>query len=544
MLRKSIKKTIFVVLFIFVLSSAAMALSPHNALSSKPAESFYTVISVNDLNGLLRTIFSPANLSMVKSMMGPQEALGVDMVSLFVSQIPANTVVFNAGMTAEMIPFVQAAAAMPDSARSRLDKIADGSATGVDIVTLLMGDAGAALAGGFEPEVQKGEKGPFYSLQGQVVFAAKENLLLMATSQAELEASIDALENEGNRLAFKRRFDSPNYWLIHVDYNSLARIAGAIGDENLAQLQVLTDLFKAPLEIEFAFTPNPDSFLISCAVNVLESVADTESFKDKKPVIGGGMFLAGGGKMLLALSSPIAFNKNQLRMYPKVLEAWDEVMSELAAIDISEGDIESMLNGSVSLSLGSDATIMGMNGPMNVPGGYITLTGQEGVAARILGKLVSTQAAPLVPIQVDDWEMLYTVNQGVLPMPIHIGVMKDTLFLGFVDSEALGKKPELSPEVAKMLEAPLFGAGVIDTGAIWNRMRQESASPQSILALIPGIEAVKAILDDILEADLSVPLIRIWSPELEVSFTELSIADVPEEKQLLKRIMKYAEMFK
>ena len=545
MLKKSFKKIIVATLFIFVFSSAAMALSPHNALSSRPAESFYATLCVNDLNGLLQDVFSPANLTMVKSMMDPEEAGVVDIIALFVSQIPANTVVINAGMTGEMIPFVQVAASMPASVRSKLDSVADGSASGADIVSLLLGDAALMFAGDFMPEVQKGEKGPFYSLAGMVAIAAKEDLLLIAASQEDLEASVDALENEEKRLAFKRRFDSPNYLLMHIDYNLLPKFGDALGDETLSQMKELSNMFKAPLEVELGFTPKPGSFLISGAANAMEAVVNAEErFKDKKPVEGGGLFMAGGGKMLIAFSSPISFSSNDLKMYPKLLEGWQEFIAGLAMIDLSESDIESMLDGSISLALGSDAKVMGMN----VPGGYIALTGREGAAIKIVEKLMGnpmvTGSIPLVPLKVDDWDALYTVHQEVIPMPILFGVMKDTLFLGFLDSEALGKKPDVSPEVAKMLEAPLFGAGVIDAGEIWNLLRKEVANPNSLLAMIPEMEVAKVFFNELLGADLSIPLIKIWATEIETTFIEFSIVDVPEEKQLIPRIMKLVEMTK
>jgi hypothetical protein len=254
--------------------------------------------------------------------------------------------------------------------------------------------------------------------------------------------------------------------------------------------------------------------------------------------------MIGGGKMLLSISSQLSFRKEDLKMYPKVYEWWEMNVPLLATFGISESDIESMLNGYFSIQLGSNATVMGMK----VPGGFITLTGREGAAAGIIERLMSnpliTESNPLVPLKVDNWDKLYTVNQDLVPLPILFGAMKDTLFLGFLDSQELGNKPEIVPEVAKILETPLFGVGVINTGEIWNLIRQEVANPNSLLMMVPDFEKVRAILSEILVADLSVPLIKIWNKELDASFMEFSIVDVPEEKQLLTRIIKFAEMFK
>jgi hypothetical protein len=203
-----------------------------------------------------------------------------------------------------------------------------------------------------------------------------------------------------------------------------------------------------------------------------------------------------------------------------------------------------MLTGSMSLAFGSDATVMGMK----VPGGYITLTGKEGVAGKIFENLMSnpliTGAVPMVPLKAEGWDSLYIVDQKIAPMPILFGVMKDTLFLGFIDSDALDKKPEVSPEVDKMLDNSLYGAGFIDTGEIWSRLRKEVADPNSLLSMAPGMEDAKGILNELLGADLSIPLIKLWSPELSTVLIEFSVVDVPDDKQLLPRLIKLGQMFK
>ena len=545
MLRKSFYKTIFAVLLVFVLSSAALALSPHDAISKRPSESLYVVLSMSDLGGLLQEIFSPANAALFKPFMEPEQAQGVDLVTGFASQIPANNVVIAAGITTDMMPFAQAAALMPASVRAKLDRVADGSATGADIVTLLMGDAALMFAGLIAPELKTGEKGPYYSLQDQVVFAAKDDLLLIASTPAELEASIGALEKKENRLGFKRRFDSSNYLLMHLDFLSFADIIKALGGEALDKAMI--DPFKAlkaPLELEYALTPKPGSYLVSSALNTMDALADTESLKNIKPKKGGGLLMVGGGKLLFAISSPLLFKADDYKEYPEFVKVWEQIIKGLEAFGISESDVIAMLNGFISLSLGSDATVMGKN----VPGGFVTLTGQEGMAAKILENLVSnplfSASVPISQLKVNGWDTLYTLNQEIVPIPVLFGVMKDTLFLGFVDSDALGKKPQTSPEVTKMLDNSLIGAGVIDTGAIWNRLRQETSDPASLLSLVPGIEEAKGILDELLKADLSIPLIKIWAPDMETSYTELSLANVPEEKQLLPRLINLAQMFK
>jgi len=542
MLRRLFKAT-FTVLLVLTLSGAALGLQPQDALSARPAESLYTVLRIDNLNGLLQYIFSPANVELVAQLLGSDEAQIVNLIASLASQIPAQSVLIGLGMTNEG-PFIQAVASMPDSARPKLDRVADGSAGGVEIVTLLLGDGGMMFAGGFEPEKTVGAKGPFYSVLGMGAIAAKDNLLLLTSSQAELEAAIDALEKAENRLSFKSRFESPNYWQIHVDMQTAAGLAGMFGDSVPGLTEAydqLSEFFKAPLEIEFGLTLKPESVLLSCAMNILECLADSAVFEGLKPVPGGNLLLAGGGKLLLALSSPIAFKIPNMSGQPEVAEAWDKAIEGLEKINLTAGDLEDLLNGSFSIAFGSDATVMGAS----VPGGYLAFTGREGAAARILGKIMGIEeleGAPLVALNVDGWSSVFTVDPAVSPAPIVFGVTNDTLFAGVVNPAALADKPELPAEITGMLGDTLFAVGVIDIIGMWNRLRQEVADPGSLLSSMVPDPSFKDLLNFVLEADLSVPLVKMWSPELELCFTEFSLADIPQEKRLIPRLIQLGQM--
>ena len=543
MLRKSFIKTIFAVFLILVLSTTALALSPQDSLSARPANSMYMVLSINDLNGFLKEAFSPANTELLAALLEEEQAQILGLVTSFTAQIPAKTITIAAGITADMQPFVQAAVLMPESARDKLKSMADGSASGADIATLLLGDAALMFSEAFTPEIQKGASGTYYNLGGQAMFAAKDDLLLIASSPAELEASLAALEKKDNRLAFKRRFDSPNYFLGHFDYASLATMLEAVGENVLGNPANLATLYKAPLDVEIALSEKTGDYLLSSAANVLEALTDAERFKDRKPEKGAGLFMGGGGRLLFAIASQLAFKIEDLKMYPEAMAVWDQFEAGLKEFDISVSELEALLDGSMSMALGSEAAFMGMK----VPGGYISITGRDGTAGKIFDKLLKnqlvTESLPLTQLEIEGWDTLYTVNQEMIPLPILFGVQKETLFIGFMDINALDKKPETSPEVAKMLDNPLIGVAFIDVDSIWNRLRQENADPNSILSMAPGVAEMKAIIDEILGADVSVPLIKLWSPEIETAFMEISVVDVPAEKRLLPIIIKLSKMF-
>jgi len=479
---------------------------------------------------------------MAASLVSPQDAQTVRLVGSFVSQIPAKSLAIASGMTIDGSPFMQAAALMPESARPRMNRVAAGSASGVELITLLLGDGAMILATAFSPEVLQGAAGPYYTIDGQASFAARGDLLLMALSPADLEASIAALENEENRLTLMRRFDCPNYWYMHMDTSTLAMISG---DYELA------GHFRAPLIMESAFSPKPDSFLWSFAANIMEAmiIADVDQrYEDIKLVEGAHLFLAGGGKLLSAISGALTFRTADLESSPEFLEGWNNFVSRLEAMaDIAEHELVDLLNGSFSIALGSNATILGRN----APGGYVALTGREGAAANILGKIMGSedlsQAIPMAPLEIEGWDSLFAVDPALIPVPLLFGVTGDTLFLGVVNSEALAKAPEIPAQASRMLEEPLHSAFFIDNAAIWNWLRQEIAEPDSLLsiplAMLDESGVIKVLLQPILGAELSVPFVKMWSSDFETAFTEFSIVDVSEENRLLARLLNLAQIF-
>ena len=509
-------------------------LLPRDALSARPAQSVYTVLGIDDLNGLLRYIFSPSHFGMVVPLLPPEQVQALNLVAHIAPNIPVKTVAIVLGVTSDGM-FMQIAAAMPESVYDKLNRVSDGSATNVDIVTLLLGDAAAALAGGFETQVREGAKGKYYTF-GQAAFAVKDNLLLIASSPAELEASLEALDKKENRLSLRRRFDSPDFWFMHIDMATTAALAEQAGTP---ANEAVTALFKSPMEMEVAFSSKPGSVLLSGTFNFSESMANFALFQDMKPVKGGNLFQAGGGKMLFGFASPLALYTAGLKANPAFAEAWGKINNMLLATGITEGDVEDMLNGYYSVVLGSEATVMGMN----IPGGYIAITGRKGAAGNILGKLMNFEpfAEPITTMNVEGWDIA-GVNPKTTPAPLFFGVKQDTLFVGFVNNEAINKTPELPAEVAKMLNEPLLGVGFIDAVGIWNLLRHETKTNPMLEGILQ--EPVKSIVAGILEADLSVPLIKIWFPGMEESFIEFSIVDVPDENRLLPRLLNLLPMLR
>lgn len=541
---EKLKKFVLTVLIVlFLVPSAAQARDPQEALSSRTGGAVYLALRLDDLGGMLRTIFSPGNIETLTSFMKPEEAQGLRLFGSIAAQLPVRSVSFIAGTTADKTPFLQIAASMPKELQPKLDLVAAGKAKPEDLVTLVLGDGGLLLAAAVPPfAVQQGEKGPYYLIENEVAISAKDDLLLLTLSSKDLQDSLSALEDAKSRLVLDRRFDSPNYYYLHVDMGMLLALAPLENQKELAKdvdLKALQTMFKAPLELEVGFESKPGSMLVSCAVNVLEAFAGADRFRAMKPVPGGGIFLAGDGRALLGLAGALSFDSGDLKAYPEAAQIWARIVKETSGRGIGEADLVNILNGSFSLVAGSHATVLGKP----TPGAYLALSGQNGVAAKILDKVLAdedfTKAVSVSPVKIKGWDRLFRVDPALVPAPVLFGVKGDTLFVGVVDSESLTRTPDLSPEAATLLKNDLFAGGFVDVAAIWDYIKTQAGDQNShigaILATAPA--DVLSIVNNVLGADLSISFLKLWAPTLETSFAEMTIVDVPQEKRLLPRLI-------
>jgi hypothetical protein len=533
---------------VFILAAASWGADPREALSARPKASFYWAARMDDLGGTLRSILTPANIEMFTSLAGPEEAQEIRLMANFASQVPAKSIAFIVGSETDKDQiFVQIAISLPEQMQSKLDLVAQGKAKGEELATLLLGDAALLFAGELGAlTVREGPEGPYYILdEGQKespILAAKDNLLLISLSPADLKASLAAIEKAENRLAFKRRFESSNYSLMYID---VAKIADFIPEDPDIDMRGLKTYFKEPLEVEVAFDAKPGKFLISSSVNVLKSLENPERWKTMEPAPGAGMFLAGGGKLLFGVSSIYAFEAKEWKIYPEFAKAWGKLLGELEKRGITEKDIENLLTGTVSLVIGGESVILGKQ----APGFYIALNGREGAAAKIWSKILEdeafSQAIPLSPLKAEGWDSLFMVDPALVPASLLLGTSKDMFFLGALDPKKLGEKPKLAPDAAELFKKDLFVSGFLDLAATWEYLKKEVSDPSSHLGNLyahalkneAGLaESVKNLMD----SELAISSIKVWGPDLETGFTELTFVDVPEEKQLLPKLVNLA----
>lgn len=530
-------------LILIIAPASAWGRNPEEALSVRPEKSVWLSIRLEDLGGVLRTVFSPENVEMfITPGMALSDASNLRLVAGIASQIPARSVAVLMGMDKDEKPFLQAAIALPPEMRSKLDLIAAGKAKAEDMVTLVLGDAGLLLAGAVKPALRKGKSGPYYLIDNEIALSAKEDLLLLALSPGDLQSSLDALSNAKNRFAPKRKFNDPDYYFLHADMATIMAAADMNNPKEADAANFLKSFFKAPLEVETAFRSEPGNFRISTAVNI-EAFSGEERLKKEKPIPGGGMFLAGRGTVLLGMAGKPFFSAANLKLWPELEKAWKQIVAGASRIGVTEKEIENLLSGNLSLVVGGEASVEGYP----VPGAYVTLTGQEGAAASILKKIFEnpelTNAIPFAPLKVEGWETLVRVDPALVPAPLLLGNRDDTLFFGMLNSEDLNVKPEVAPAAAPLLEKEFFSVGFIDVAQIWSRIRAEFYDADSLMgqALSTLQPAWKEAIQNVLEADLPVSFITMQAAELGMGFLDISLVEVAPEKRLLPRIIASAQ---
>ncbi|GHS94220.1 hypothetical protein AGMMS50276_06380 [Synergistales bacterium] len=516
---------------------SSQALEPQDALSARAEKSAYVVARVDNLGGALKEIFSISNIEMFASLVAPEEAQALRLFAGLASQVPAKSVALASGVTPDATPFFQIAVSYPDSFKSKLELVASGKATREDLAALILGNSGAAFAYNIQFETLDGESGKYYLLFDTVFLSAKDDLLLLSMSKADLDESFAALGTAKKRLVIKRRFVAPNYKFIHIDMSALASVIPE--DDQDLNFKNTLKLFKAPIDIEFAFESKPGKFTASFAINALESIVGVDDFvKTAKTTKHGEMFIAGSGRPYIGFSGSFKFDKSNLDLYPEYAQIWNSFTDELSKIGIDKTDVKNLLEGNILFAASGKASLMGQS----IPGVYFTITGRNGAAEKILGKILGnekfTSSVPLAPLKVKGWDDSYQVDPGIAPVSLAFGRKGETLFFGVINPDELGKKPDFTPEVADIMKRDLFSVGFVDVSEIWKYLRTAISDNGSLRAHINTLEpAYIQAMDDILDADVFISLIKLWAPSAETGIVELSLSDVSEEKRFLPRVI-------
>ncbi|MCR5347044.1 MAG: hypothetical protein K6E38_04640 [Fretibacterium sp.] len=521
-LRSFLFKVGLVVTLSLCVFSAAWAANPEDALSARPKESMYVVLGLEDLGALLRWGLSEENLKTFAPLADLDED-SIQMITSTLANIPVKSAALVVGMTAEGMPFLQAA-------------LSGAEAENVGEFVLGKGNPMAPM---IESMLQESE----------IAFEMKDGLLLLSFGADCLKEGLSALEDESKRLSIKRRFPAKDFALFHTDLETAGTISVSMAEDDEARadaeekLKSLKNYFRAPIDVEMGFESFRDRFLISVGMNLREAMKPDflKDFENLKPVPGGHISLLGEGSPLAALGSTL--NLRSLRRYEELKETVDEGLEALKEFGLSVKDIQSLVNGSFSLTVGGG--FFQCEG-IQVPNLYITQTGEDGAAAAVVNVLAAKEDLPLNPVQAEGWDKTLQVDSAVSPVPCLMGAKDETILVGLTDAASLAKTPSPSAGLQKLLAKESLGAMFLDFAGIQDYLKGAEGPLSMVLSLAGSVTGedsltgMAGLIRDVLDAKLSIPSVSLWGSDIESCFIEFALAEVPSGEGLWARLAKFA----
>ncbi|MCR4817354.1 MAG: hypothetical protein K5841_00170 [Fretibacterium sp.] len=498
--------------------SAAWAANPEDALSAKPKESLYTVLRVEDLGSFLRWAVSEENLKIFAPLADLDED-SIQMITSTLANIPVKSAALVVGMTAEGMPFLQAALS---------------GAEAENVGEFVLGK-GSPMAPMIESMLQESE----------IAFEMKDGLLLLSFGADGLKESLAALEDESKRLSIKRRFPVKDYAFIHTDFDTSGMLAKAAAESEEAEenFKNLKKYFHAPLDVELGFESFKDRFLLSLGTNLKEAMNPEylKELEQAEAVPGGHIRLLGNGSPLLAMGSTL--NLKSFKRYDELKDVVEEGLEALKGIGLSKDDIQNLVNGAFSLTIGG--SFFQCEG-ISIPAICLTQSGQENAASSIVGTLGGKDDLPLNPVQAEGWDKMLQVDSSISPVPCLLGVQGETLFFGLNDVASLAGTPSPAPKLQELLAKESLGGMYLDFAGVQDYLKGAEGPLSMVLSLAESmtgddsLTGMAGLIRDVLEAKLSIPSVSIWGSNMESCFIEFALADVPAGEGLWAKLAKLA----
>jgi hypothetical protein len=170
------------------LSSVAWAVSPNDALTGRPDSEIRLKLRLDNLENV-KSVFDHPLMALYSTFLREEKTGGVMYALNLALGLQPKSVAFVVGKDGEQT-FLQMAVSMPETAMSILNSIEWGDASKSELTAFLAEEAGAAL---------EGVNGPYYFFKETVFLAARDNLLLIALTLDDLNASLEALNKAGVR---------------------------------------------------------------------------------------------------------------------------------------------------------------------------------------------------------------------------------------------------------------------------------------------------------------------------------------------------------
>ena len=539
-MKKGITCALLAVMFF---AAAAWSAEPENALSSRPDDSVYFVLRLEDTSRFVRWALSNDNLRLIVPLvLGSDSQAEILMFSEIVSSVAAATPLRTAALvvgttrndTKRKAPFLQAAFKVSPELSDVVSKIADGTAAASDIARLLFGDKFAAMFAESMIKVESDKSG-ILRVNNDVFMTAKDDLVVVGASVNDVRLSLRALNEEGSRLFTKivRKFPEKDFSFAHIDYKTLAEL-----DDDEDMLEV-SKFFSKPTNTEIAFERLEDKLFVSVYTNTREAIAKEyaevmfKQFESLKPVRGGNIDLEGVGgssSPLLALGTHLDFTSMKSNDVLAPAAKW-LVRNMRARFGVTEDETAALITGPLSVAVNDTVTYEGFK----LPAVYISKTGQDGAAEKVFSRFTKSQHFSQVQ---DGVLQLDTSISPVSCLAVNKG---ETLGINFAELSSLSEKPEPQPALAELLKRESIASMWVDFAGLQAWINNDENGVFTTLAPLAGIMGYGKYVQmfrDIMSAELSVPSMSLWAESLEVARFEFGIREINADNGLFAKLLK------
>ena len=544
------KLAVSAVLVMVLFAGSAYAFQPEDALTSRPDDSMYMVLKLQDASKFLQWVFSKENVEIfapvfMKGQSKIEIIAAAEFASALTAMLPIRSAAVVGGTTKNDAKhkdyFFQAALTFSPEVSTTVKRIEAGLARPSDVAKLLIGDSAAANFAETMIKLDK-EKDNIYRVNNDIFMTAVDGTVLLGSSVNEIRKAVKSINDKDTRFFTKkaRKFTAEDFALIHADVDTAAELDDSLksGDVNMKEY------FAKPLEMEYAFTRSADKFLMSTWFNFMEAL--TKKYADKlsaqsknwKIVKGGHIDLDIGGTAspLLAVGTYIDFDS--------LNESSEEIARFLEAVTrnmrvrfkVSDDETKALLSGPLSVVVNDTVTYEGIK----IPALYVSQQGKKGAAGKVYEKLTKSQLFSKVK------DGILQLDSSVSPISCLAADKGEKLGVYFAELSSLEKKPELKPALADLMKKESNASFWIDFAGIQSWLTDEKNGVLAMagpLMTLGGYGKYYKPLRDVLTAELSVPSMSIWCEAPETIHMEFAVKEINPENGLFMRVMKaYQEL--
>ena len=532
-------------------AGAAWSAQPEDALSSRPDDSVYFVLRLEDTSRFVKWALSSENLRLVIPLiLGSKSQAEILMFSEIVrsiaSALPLRSAALIVGTTKHdtkrKTPFLQAAFKVSPEVGGITAKIAEGAADASDIAKLIFGDKFAAMFAETMIKVE-GDKSGILRVNNDVFMTAKDDLVIVGASVNDVRMSLRALNEAKSRLFTKiaRRFTEKDFVFSHMDYKTLMDL----NDTQSKDKAKVSEVFAKPMNTEIAFERLEDKLRVSIATNTKEILTKKyasimlKAYENLEAVTGGNIDLNGTGgtaSPLLALGTCLDFASM------KSNDVWAPAVKRLVRnlrvrFGVTEEETAALFNGPLSVVVNDTVTYEGFK----LPAMYLSKTGQEGAAAKVFERF--TKSPHFSKVQ----DGVLQLDTSISPVSCLAVDRGETLGVNFAELSSLSEKPELKPALSELMEHKSIGSLWIDFAGIQGWINNDDNGVFTTLAPIAGLMGYGKYVQmfrDIMSAELSVPSMSLWAESLEVAHMDFAVKEIDPDNGLFAKLLKVYQEYK